>query len=175
MGHLFILNRETGEPLFPVEERPVPQNWEVPGNTSPPTQPFPVKPAPLHPATVLDADDAWGLHVLGPRARAASRSRRCATKASSPRLRCRARLFYPSDMGGNNWGTPAIDPGRGAAHPEHAVHALPMLQLIPRDQCEAAGKESLVTRRSSKPRTACASNRCCHRSVCRASHRRGAR
>jgi quinoprotein glucose dehydrogenase len=42
MGHLFILNRETGEPLFPVEERPVPQDWEVAGEYLAPTQPFPV-------------------------------------------------------------------------------------------------------------------------------------
>lgn len=40
MGHLFVLNRETGEPLFPVEELPVPQS-DIPGEVSYPTQPFP--------------------------------------------------------------------------------------------------------------------------------------
>ena len=40
MGHLFVLNRETGEPLFPVEEIPVPKS-EIPGEVSWPTQPFP--------------------------------------------------------------------------------------------------------------------------------------
>lgn len=40
MGHLFVLDRETGEPLFPVEERPVPQS-KIPGEKSWPTQPFP--------------------------------------------------------------------------------------------------------------------------------------
>ena len=43
MGHLFLLDRETGKPLFPVEERPVPQS-EIPGEKSWPTQPFPTKP-----------------------------------------------------------------------------------------------------------------------------------
>ncbi len=42
MGHLFILARETGEPLFPVEEKPVPQS-EIPGEKTWPTQPFPGK------------------------------------------------------------------------------------------------------------------------------------
>lgn len=40
MGHLFVLNRETGEPIFPVEETPVPQT-EIPGEETWPTQPFP--------------------------------------------------------------------------------------------------------------------------------------
>lgn len=46
MGYMFVLDRETGEPLFPVEERPVPTS-DVPGEESWPTQPFPLKPPPL--------------------------------------------------------------------------------------------------------------------------------
>lgn len=42
MGHLFILDRETGEPIFPIEERPVPQS-DIPGEETWPTQPFPQK------------------------------------------------------------------------------------------------------------------------------------
>ena len=45
MGHLFLLDRNTGKPLFPVEERPVPQS-AIPGEISSPTQPFPLKPPP---------------------------------------------------------------------------------------------------------------------------------
>jgi len=59
MGHIFVLDRETGEPLFPVEERPVPQN-NVAGEQSWPTQPFPTLPPPLH-STQISADDAWGI------------------------------------------------------------------------------------------------------------------
>ena len=43
---LFVLNRETGEPIWPVEERPVPQS-DVPGEKTSPTQPFPTKPPPF--------------------------------------------------------------------------------------------------------------------------------
>ena len=46
MALLFIFNRETGEPIFGIEERPVPQTT-APGEWTSPTQPFPVKPAPL--------------------------------------------------------------------------------------------------------------------------------
>ncbi len=46
MGLMFIFNRDTGEPIFGMEERPVPQTT-VPGEWTSPTQPFPVKPAPL--------------------------------------------------------------------------------------------------------------------------------
>lgn len=46
MGYLFVLDRDTGEPLFPVEERRVPAS-DVPGEAAWPTQPFPLKPPPL--------------------------------------------------------------------------------------------------------------------------------
>jgi quinoprotein glucose dehydrogenase len=46
MGIMFIFNRVTGEPLFGMEERPVPQST-VPGEKTSPTQPFPLKPPPL--------------------------------------------------------------------------------------------------------------------------------
>lgn len=59
MGHVFVLHRETGVPLFPVQERPVPQS-SVPGEVSWPTQPFPILPPPLH-STSLSADKAFGV------------------------------------------------------------------------------------------------------------------
>ncbi|MEC7906646.1 MAG: PQQ-binding-like beta-propeller repeat protein [Verrucomicrobiota bacterium] len=43
MGHLFVLDRETGEPIWGVEERPAPVS-EIPGEYTAPTQPFPIKP-----------------------------------------------------------------------------------------------------------------------------------
>ena len=58
MGHVFVLDRATGEPLYPVEERPVPQD-PVPGETLSPTQPFPTHPPPLHPQEFAP-EDAFG-------------------------------------------------------------------------------------------------------------------
>jgi quinoprotein glucose dehydrogenase len=59
MGHLFLLDRDTGKPLFPVEERAVPATT-VPGERPSPTQPFPKLPPSLGPQR-LTPDDAWGL------------------------------------------------------------------------------------------------------------------
>ena len=47
-GEIFALNRETGEPIWPIEERPVPQS-NVPGEQLSPTQPYPTRPEPLEP------------------------------------------------------------------------------------------------------------------------------
>lgn len=54
-GFVFVLNRDTGKPLFPVEERPVKQST-VPGEVSSPTQPFPLLPAPYARQTVTPND-----------------------------------------------------------------------------------------------------------------------
>ena len=58
-GLIFTLDRETGEPMIPVEERPVPQGG-APGEKLSPTQPFPVAPGRWSPDASV-ADDAFGL------------------------------------------------------------------------------------------------------------------
>jgi quinoprotein glucose dehydrogenase len=136
MGHLFLLNRETGEPLFPVEERPVPQGGEVAGEYLSPTQPFPTRPPPLHPHT-LAPEDAWGFTFWDRNA--------CRDKIASLRNEgiftppsLQGSLFYPSDFGGNNWGTPALDPQRNIAVLN--TRFIPAeLKLIPREQCDERG------------------------------------
>lgn len=57
-GSLFVLNRETGVPIFPVEERAVPKS-DIPGETASPTQPFPTAPPALAVQTI-SVEDAWG-------------------------------------------------------------------------------------------------------------------
>jgi quinoprotein glucose dehydrogenase len=56
-GFIFLLDRETGRPLFPVEERPVPAS-DIPGESSWPTQPYPLKPPALVPQRLTE-DDLW--------------------------------------------------------------------------------------------------------------------
>ena len=62
MGMVFVFHRETGEPYFDIEERPVPTDG-MPGDQVSPTQPFPVAPPPLV-RHGISADDAWGCCVL---------------------------------------------------------------------------------------------------------------
>jgi quinoprotein glucose dehydrogenase len=109
MGHVFILHRETGEPLFPVEERPVPQDG-VPGEKLSPTQPFPVKPPPLG-QRELTPQDAFG---FTPWDRSSCRrwiaSLRFDGIFTPPTLQ--GTVVFPSNIGGTNWGGVAVDPER---------------------------------------------------------------
>ena len=57
-GNLFVLNRDSGKPIFPIEERPVPKS-DMPGEDASPTQPFPLAPPPLAVQRIA-VDDAWG-------------------------------------------------------------------------------------------------------------------
>ncbi|MCP4006332.1 MAG: pyrroloquinoline quinone-dependent dehydrogenase [bacterium] len=109
MGHVFILHRETGIPLFPVEERPVPQDG-VPGETLSATQPFPVKPPPLVPSSVSE-DDAWGL-TFWDKGRCRSRIRALRNDGIFTPPSLRGSLVVPGAIGGSNWGGVAFDPDR---------------------------------------------------------------
>lgn len=107
MGMTFVLHRETGEPVFPVEERPVPQH-PVPGEYLSPTQPFPSHVPHLLPP--ITADDAWGFTFWD---RGVCRDRMSELRNDGiytpPSLG--GSILYPSNGGGNNWGSPAIHPG----------------------------------------------------------------
>ena len=142
MGHLFVLHRETGAPLFPVEERPVPQGG-VPGEHLSPTQPFPVKPPPLIPARISE-DDAWGLTFWDrSRCRKKIRSLRNDGIFTPPSLQ--GSLIVPGSIGGSNWGGVAFDPLRkvliaNVTHMPFIVTLFPAEEYASRSAAEQ-GKE----------------------------------
>jgi quinoprotein glucose dehydrogenase len=122
-GYVYLLNRETGEPLFGVEERAVPAS-DVPGEVAYPTQPFPVRPPPASrvsytAADLVTADDTSPEHAAA-----------CAALVESigdihnegaftpwayrgPGVAPRTTLLFPGLVGGHNWGGGAYDPGTG--------------------------------------------------------------
>ena len=107
MGHVFVLNRETGEPLFPVEERPVPRS-ELPGEHSWPTQPFPLKPPPfvqqgLTATNVTDLTPAARQYAIGKLA-----GMRTGGLFLPPGLQ--PSVMLPQFNGGGEWGGAAFDP-----------------------------------------------------------------
>ncbi len=110
MGHIFVLHRETGEPIFPVEERPVPPS-DVPGEEAWPTQPFPVN-LPLFGLRNVTPDDAWG---LTPEETEAGRRRIAALRHRGPftPVGLQPTIEAPSNTGGFNWGGLSYDPARG--------------------------------------------------------------
>jgi quinoprotein glucose dehydrogenase len=133
MGHVFLLDRETGEPLFPVEERPVPAT-DVPGEILSPTQPFPTHPAPLHPGG-LAPDDAWG---FTPFDRSACRERIESLRSEGifTPASLGGSIQYPGSAGGANWGGVAIDPGTQTLF-VNQIRLAQVIQLVPREDYEA--------------------------------------
>ena len=109
-GMLYILNRDTGLPVFGVQERPVPRS-DVPGEVASPTQPFPLAPPPLVPQK-LPIADVWG---VTPEERDAVRARlqplRNEGIFTPPSVR--GSLIVPGNVGGMNWSGYAFDPTRG--------------------------------------------------------------
>ncbi len=109
MGHVFVLNRETGAPIWPVEERPVAAG-DIPGETYAPTQPFPTHPPPLGPET-LTPEDAFGFLPWDKSAcREAIAKLRNAGIFTPPSRE--GSIEYPGVAGGINWGSIAFDPER---------------------------------------------------------------
>lgn len=140
MGHLFLLDRETGAPLYPVEERPVPQGG-VPGDVLSPTQPFPTHPPPLHPAT-LTPDDAWG---FTPWDRGRCRERLAGLRSDGiftpPGLE--PVVQFPGNAGGPNWGGVSIDPERGVLF-VNSMRIPSVARLVPRAEFDRLDRNSVV-------------------------------
>jgi len=129
-GLIFSFNRETGEPVFEIEERPVPQGG-VQGEHLSPTQPFPVAPPPVSRHSPVTGDDAWGLLFFDERScRKKMEGMRSKGIFTPPSLE--GTILLPGYAGGINWGGIAFDP----RHQVAVVFSmdLPMdVALIPRD------------------------------------------
>ena len=132
MGLTFVLDRETGEPLHPVEERPVPQTGAVPGEYLSPTQPFPVKPAPLH-QLHISPDDAWGF-TFWDKGECRDQLEAMTTGPIYTPISEKGLVMYPSNIGGNNWGAPAVEPDKQLMI-ANTKHVGMVIELLPREKC----------------------------------------
>jgi glucose dehydrogenase len=111
-GFVWVFNRVTGEPLWPVEERPVPRS-DMPGEETWPTQPFPLKPPPFA-RQKFTVDDLSPF--LSPEDRARFRDEILSARNEglfTPPSR-RGTIQMPGNNGGANWGNAAADPANGA-------------------------------------------------------------
>ena len=130
IGHLFVLHRETGKPLFPVEERPVPPST-VAGEEASPTQPFPVMPRSLVPQK-FTVDDAWGMTPADRDAcREQMKNLRSEGVFTPPSLE--GTIAVPGNVGGMNWSGMSYDPKRGLLITNTNRLAF-LVKLIPRDE-----------------------------------------
>src|SRR5580693_4964637 len=117
MGLLFVFDRVTGEPVYGMEERPVPQTT-IPGEVTSKTQPFPVKPPPLGKNT-FSMDEMYN--------RSPEHAHFCKELFETNQMKIGAPftplpaggadseniLIFPSTLGGGNWGGVSIDPVAG--------------------------------------------------------------
>jgi len=138
MGFLFILNRDTGQPILPVEERPVPQGG-VEGEWLSPTQPFPAATPALAPNR-LEPEDAWG---LTPWDRGKCRNLIAGLRHDGiftpPSLQ--GSIEYPGYVGGTNWGGVSFDRTRGLIV-LNQTNVPAIVQLIPRDEAQRLNRRS---------------------------------
>jgi quinoprotein glucose dehydrogenase len=117
-GFLFVLDRTNGKPVWPIEERPVPQS-NVPGERTSPTQPFPTKPPAFDRQGVSDADLIDYTPELKARARAIAKDFVTGPMFTPPSITTeepgtnRGTLMLPGSWGAANWNTGAFDPQTG--------------------------------------------------------------
>lgn len=112
-GYLYVFERESGRPIWPIVERPVPQRTDVPNEKLSPTQPFPTRPEPFsrQSFTVDDLDEV----LLTPEQRASFRERILAARNDGPftPIGYEDVIHMPGNQGGSNWGSTASMPDNG--------------------------------------------------------------
>jgi quinoprotein glucose dehydrogenase len=127
-GHLFLLDRNSGTPIFPVEERPVP-GGAVDGEVLSPTQPFPTFPVSLAPPPITEQNVFGFTPWDRARCRALLRTLRNDGLFTPPTTQ--GSIHFPSAAGGVNWGGGAYDPGRNLFIVNQSRVAS-IVQLVPR-------------------------------------------
>ncbi len=114
-GFLYVFDRVTGEPMWPIEERRVPPS-EIPGEAAWPTQPFPTAPPPFAPQK-LTVDDI-NPYILTPEERETWKTRIANARNDGlftpPALK--DTVSIPGAQGGANWGCTAADPAKGIVY-----------------------------------------------------------
>ena len=105
-GVVFVFNRETGEPLFPIEERPMPAS-DIPGEHSWPTQPMPTRPAPYARQTLTASDINPFSKYKDSLTVTLSKTR---SEGPFTPLSRQGSVVYPGLDGGAEWGGAAVDP-----------------------------------------------------------------
>jgi quinoprotein glucose dehydrogenase len=110
-GFAYVFDRVTGAPVWPIVERPVPTDSDVPGETPYPTQPFPTRPPAFTPQGVSPEDANDLTPAIKTLALEEMRKYRLGPLFTPPSLG--GTLQRPTSGGGANWGGAAFDAGSG--------------------------------------------------------------
>ncbi|HYB93773.1 MAG TPA: pyrroloquinoline quinone-dependent dehydrogenase [Vicinamibacterales bacterium] len=128
-GFVYAFDRQTGKPLWPIEEKPVPPS-DVPGEKASPTQPFPSKPAPFEYQGVTVEDLADFTPEMRAMAEKAIQGFRIGPLFTPPSLQ--GTIVRPGPNGGANWGGAAVDPETGRLYVP-SRNAFGIFRLTPPD------------------------------------------
>jgi glucose dehydrogenase len=115
-GYLYVFDRATGEPIWPIEERPVPTRSEIPGERVWPTQPFPTAPPPFSKLSLMP--DQINPHILTPEERESFKQRVANARYEGPftPIAYDETLHVPGNSGGANWGSTSANPNDGTVY-----------------------------------------------------------
>jgi quinoprotein glucose dehydrogenase len=115
-GYLYVFDRVSGEPIWPIEERPVPTRTDVPGETLWPTQPFPTAPPPFSRQSFTAND--LNPYILTPTQREEFRQRILKARNEGPftPIGFEDVIHMPGNQGGSNWGSTAGNPNDGSVY-----------------------------------------------------------
>lgn len=137
-GFIFVLDRRTGTPLFPIEDRPVPAS-DAEGEAAAPTQPFVAVPPPTVPVEAMP--DVWALSD-------ALSFGECSRDRDTYRYdglftppSVRGTFLWPGTAGANNWGGAAVDPRTGILY-VNSSRVVQVIRLVPRASYEAEVREA---------------------------------
>ncbi|CAN5468980.1 glucose/quinate/shikimate family membrane-bound PQQ-dependent dehydrogenase [soil metagenome] len=148
MGIFFVLNRVTGEPVYPIEERAVPQS-DVDGEQSSPTQPYVATPEPTVPDRFPGISTIADIASFGQCTRIYN-GLRDEGRYTPPSLQ--GSLAYPSTAGGVEWGGGAVDP-RSGVYIVNSSYVAQIYKLIPRKDYDAIDKGKKPSENGYYPQT----------------------
>ena len=135
-GFLFAFDRVTGQPLWPIEERPVPAS-DVPGEKAARTQPFPTRPPPFEPQGMTENDLVDFTPEIKAMALKAVTGYKLGPLYTPPSLvvpgTSRGTLIRPSTSGGANWSGAAVDPGTGMLYVQSRTTSSVLGLELPRE------------------------------------------
>jgi len=143
-GFVFVLERETGKPVFDIEERAVPGNTDLTGEALSPTQPFPTKPAPFMRQLVTEKD----INPLLPDSSYQEVKKRLAGYKSDNMFNppsIQGTVVFPGLDGGAEWGGPSFDPQTGilyinANEMAWVIQAIPVTAKATAENYSEAGR-----------------------------------
>ncbi len=149
-GFVFVFERETGKPVFEIEERPVPVDTDLEGEKLAPTQPYPVKPKSFMRQSFTEKD----INPLLPQESIDDIKKRLATHRNDhvfapPSLR--GTIFFPGLDGGGEWGGPSYDPETGILYVNSnempwLIQAVPVKDEVMKNETNMqAGKRLYIT------------------------------